>query len=68
MARPMPANRISATAKLGAVVRTMWRMWANSSEPATAGARLVVSESGDILSPKYAPETMAPAASPRCIS
>ncbi len=26
------------------------------------GARFVVSESGDILSPKYAPETMAPAA------
>ena len=52
VARPMPANRISARPKLGAVVQTMWRMWVNSSEPATAGARLVVSESGDILSPK----------------
>ena len=48
----MAANRISARPKLGAVVQTMWRMWVNSSEPATAGARLVVSESGDILSPK----------------
>ena len=33
----------------------------NRSVPATAGARLVVSESGDILSPKYAPEMMIPA-------
>ena len=31
--------------------------------PETAGATLVVSDNGDILSPKYAPETMAPARS-----
>ena len=37
----------------------------NNSDPATAGARLVVSERGDILSPKYAPEMMAPAVRPR---
>ena len=36
--------------------------WVNTSVPAIAGARLVVSESGDILSPKYAPEIIAPAA------
>ena len=33
----------------------------NRVAPAMAGARLVVSESGDILSPKYAPDTTAPA-------
>ena len=31
--------------------------------PATAGARFVVSERGDILSPKYAPEITIPAVS-----
>lgn len=34
------------------VVHTMARMWSKRLEPATAGARLVVSERGDILSPK----------------
>ena len=29
--------------------------------PAIAGAKFVVSDSGDILSPKYAPEIIAPA-------
>ena len=29
--------------------------------PATAGARFVVSDKGDILSPKYEPEMTAPA-------
>ncbi len=33
----------------------------NSSEPAIAGAKFVVSERGDILSPKYAPDIIAPA-------
>ena len=36
--------------------------WVNTSVPAIAGARFVVSESGDILSPKYAPDMIAPAA------
>ncbi|MFM1942660.1 MAG: hypothetical protein RI897_1642 [Verrucomicrobiota bacterium] len=39
----------------------MCRMCVNKSVPATPGARLVVSDNGDILSPKYAPETIAPA-------
>ena len=34
----------------------------NTSVPAIAGARFVVSERGDILSPKYEPEIIAPAA------
>ena len=37
-------------------------IWVKTSVPAITGARLVVSDSGDILSPKYAPEIMAPAA------
>ena len=36
-------------------------MWLNKSVPATAGAKFVVSDKGDILSPKYAPEIIAPA-------
>ena len=35
-------------------------MWVNKSVPAIAGARFVVSDRGDILSPKYAPEIIAP--------
>ncbi len=36
-------------------------MWAKRLVPATTGARFVVSDRGDILSPKYAPATIAPA-------
>ena len=39
----------------------MCRIWENKSVPAMAGARFVVSDKGDILSPKYAPEIIAPA-------
>ncbi len=63
--QPMTAKPTRARARDGVVVHIMWRMWTNSSVPATAGARLVVSLSGDILSPKYAPEMMAPAVRPR---
>ncbi len=45
----------------GVVVITIYRTCVNRSVPATAGARLVVSDRGDILSPKYAPEMIAPA-------
>ena len=44
----------------GPVVKIMCLICSNNVEPAMAGARFVVSESGDILSPKYAPEIMAP--------
>ncbi|MPN51770.1 hypothetical protein SDC9_199419 [bioreactor metagenome] len=37
-------------------------MWSNNVDPAIAGARFVVSDKGDILSPKYAPDTIQPAA------
>ena len=39
----------------------MCLMCQNRVAPAIAGARLVVSDNGDILSPKYAPDTTAPA-------
>lgn len=39
-------------------------MWVKSPVPAMAGAKLVVSLKGDILSPKYAPEIIAPAMIP----
>ena len=42
-------------------------MWVNKSVPAIAGAKFVVSERGDILSPKYAPEIMAPPIRPLLI-
>ena len=64
---PRIENSTSAIRKLGPVEYIMCRMCSNSSDPATAGARLVVSDSGDILSPKYAPEMIAPAAMPRLI-
>ena len=41
-----------AISKEGPVIQAMCRMWVNKSVPATAGARLVVSDRGDILSPK----------------
>ena len=36
----------------GPVVHIIARMWSKRFEPETAGARFVVSESGDILSPR----------------
>ena len=49
---------------VGTVVIIMYRIWVNKSVPAMADARLVVSDKGDILSPKYAPEITAPATTP----
>ena len=57
-AKPMPASTIA-----GPPVVTIALMWSKRSASATAGATLVVSDSGDILSPKAAPETTAPAVS-----
>ncbi len=42
----------------------MCLMWGKSELPAMAGARFVVSERGESLSPKQAPETTAPATMP----
>ncbi len=49
---PTMAKRNSAIVNEGPVVHAMWRMCVNISVSTTAGARFVVSESGDILSPK----------------
>ena len=53
---------------LGTVVCVMYLMCVNKSEPAIAGARFVVSLSGESLSPKYAPDITAPATIPTGMS
>src|SRR5690606_1217477 len=50
--------------QVGVVVRVIYRIWVNRSLPVMAGAKFVVSLRGDILSPKYAPDKMAPAVIP----
>ena len=50
--------------KEGIVVSIIYLMCVNKSDPDIAGARLVVSERGDILSPKYAPDIIAPPINP----
>ena len=50
--------------KVGSVVQSMERTWSFNLDPATAGARLVVSESGLNLSPNIAPQMTAPATMP----
>ena len=59
--KPITVNRIRVITMLGKVVHIICPICPNKSVPATAGARLVVSDRGDILSPKYEPEIIAPA-------
>ena len=47
--------------KAGTVVYIIFFIWSNRSTPTILAAIPVVSESGDILSPKNEPETIAPA-------
>ena len=49
---PTIRNTINAIDILGTVVQSMCLICVNKSVPAIAGAKLVVSERGDILSPK----------------
>ena len=65
---PINKKMRSDTIKLGIVVYIMYLIWLNKSVPAIAGARFVVSDKGDILSPKYAPEIIDPAVRPFEIS
>ena len=58
---PRKKKRTSETKKAGMVDHIMFLIWSKRSLSATAEARLVESDSGDILSPKIAPEMMAPA-------
>ena len=52
MLNPMIKNAIKAMVIEGMVVMSMYLMWSNKSAPAMAEAKFVVSESGEILSPK----------------
>ena len=58
---PRKKKKSKEPIKAGMVDHIIFLMWANKSLPATAEARFVESESGDILSPKTAPEIIAPA-------
>ena len=49
---PINKNKINVIEKEGIVVYIIYLMWVIRSVPAMAGARLVVSLNGDILSPK----------------
>src|SRR5690606_35975635 len=55
-------NKISDKINAGTVVHPILRICSNKSTPTMEEARFVVSERGDILSPKKAPDTIAPAA------
>ena len=59
--RPMNQKRPALKTRPGIVSHSMWRMWSKSPSPTIAGATLVVSDSGESLSPKNAPEMTAPA-------
>jgi hypothetical protein len=52
MVKPIIKNNNNVTMSVGIVVIDMYFMCVNRFVPAIAGAKLVVSESGDILSPK----------------
>src|SRR5690606_3017789 len=52
MVKPRTTKAIRAIEIVGTVVRAIYRIWENSSPPTMAGAKLVVSLKGDILSPK----------------
>ena len=65
---PIKKNIRSDIKKLGIVVYIIYLICVNKLVPAIAGARLVVSDKGDILSPKYAPDIIAPAIRPFEIS
>ena len=59
--KPSSAKPSSATKMDGTVVQSCARMWVNRSTPASCALSTVVSDSGELLSPKYAPEMTAPA-------
>ena len=61
---PIIRNKIIEITKEGIVVYIIYFICVNKSVPAMAEAKLVVSDNGDILSPKYAPDIIAPPISP----
>src|SRR6516164_1706232 len=61
-ANPRPKKIPTAATNDGPTVHTMPRMcWFTVTPPTRLGTKIVVSDSGDILSPMYAPEMTAPA-------
>ena len=61
--RPITRKITRLTPSAGAAVQNMLRMCSPVVTPPTiCGTRIVVSDSGVILSPKYAPQMIAPAA------
>ena len=62
--KPATRKMTIVMVKAGTVVIVMYLMWVNRGVPQSEDARTVVSDKGDILSPKYAPESMAPAVHP----
>ena len=59
--KPETRKMISVSVIEGIVVKSMYLMWTNRSVPVEELARIVVSLKGESLSPKYAPEMIAPA-------
>ena len=62
--RPAITKTTSAIINDGVVVKSMYLMWVNKGTSAVEDASTVVSLMSEILSPKYAPEMMAPAIQP----
>ena len=62
--RPIIKKIINVIIKVGMVVYIIYLIWIKRSVPDIAAARFVVSDRGDILSPKYAPEIIDPATKP----
>ena len=61
---PAVRKMSSVMVNAGTVVMVIYLICVKRGVPQSEEARTVVSESGDILSPKYAPESMAPAVHP----
>lgn len=62
--KPAMPKTASATTIDGTVVISMYCMWVKMGTRAVEAARTVVSLMSDTLSPKYAPDIMAPAIQP----
>ena len=61
---PTIVKTTSAMVNDGTVVIIIYRIWVKSGVSADDEANTVVSDSGETLSPKYAPEIIAPAIQP----
>ena len=62
--RPVMKNTINAIAMAGIAVIMRYLICLKRSTPQAEEATIVVSLNGETLSPKYAPEIMAPAIQP----